>query len=97
MRAEIARSTVHRVFESLVGDVSGLVAKQSLEVIDAKAFIEGLDLLLPRLRRFAPGGPADKIAEGCETVLLNALTEGESLDELPRSQDGGALRSVEVD
>jgi len=97
MRAEIARSTVRRVFESLVGDVSSLVAKQALEVIDAGGFIEGLVLLLPRLRRFAPGGPADKIAEGCETVLLNALTEGESPDESARSQNGGALRSVEVE
>jgi len=64
-----------------------------MEVIDPNAFIEGLQLLLPRLRRFAPGGPASAIAERCETVLMNALTEGESLDETgdsPGVGDAGA-------
>jgi len=55
MRSEIGRSSVERIFETLVFDVSGLVSKFKLEVIDAEAFIEGLQLLMERLRRFAPG------------------------------------------
>jgi len=81
MRVEIARSTMERVFESLVNDVIGLTGKQALGLIDAAAFIEGLQLLIPRLTRFAPGGVASRIAERCETILMNALTEGESPDE----------------
>jgi len=38
-------------------------------------------MLIVRLRRFAPGGPASAIAERCEVVLMNALTEGESPDD----------------
>lgn len=81
MRSGIARSTMRCIFETLVRDVSDLAAKVALEVIDADGFIEGLELLLPRLRRFAPGGQADRIAERCETILMNALTEGESSEE----------------
>jgi hypothetical protein len=81
MRSMIARSSVERIFESLVSDVTDLMTKLTLDMIDAAGFIEGLELLIPRLRRFAPGGLASAIAEQCETVLLNALTEGESLDE----------------
>ncbi len=81
MKGEIARSSVQRIFESLVSDVTDLTAKLALDVIDATAFIEGLELLVPRLRRFAPGGPAADIAERCETILLNALTGDESVDE----------------
>ena len=81
MKSEIARSSVERIFESLVSDLADLRAKLALDIIDAAGFVEGLELLIPRLRRFAPGGPARAIAERCETILLNALTEGESLDE----------------
>ena len=90
MRAEIQRSTVERVFESLVTNVSSLPTKLALKMIDARGFIEGLELLIPRLARFAPGGPADRIAERCETILLNALTEGESLDETGSPTQGAA-------
>ncbi len=89
LKSMIGRSSVERIFESLVSDVSDLMNKLALDIIDAAGFIEGLELLVPRLRRFAPGGPARGIAERCETILLNALTEGESLDELrnPRADD----------
>jgi len=83
MRVEIARSTMERIFESLVNDVVGLTAKLALGVIDARGFIEGLQLLIPRLARFAPGGAASRILQRCETILLNALTEGQSMDENP--------------
>jgi hypothetical protein len=84
MKSEIGRSTVERIFESLVSDVTDLTAKLALDVIDAAGFIEGLELLVPRLRRFAPGGPASQIAERCETVLMNALSGGDSPDESRR-------------
>ena len=82
MQKEIARSAIERIFETLVTDVTVLVAKLTLQHIHASAFIEGLELLLPRLRRFAPGGVASIISERCETVLMTALNEGESLDEM---------------
>jgi len=81
MRAEIARTTVDRIFETLVSDVSALGGKLALGLIDRGAYIEGVELLVPRLRRFGPGGPADAISQRCETVLMNALTEGEAVDE----------------
>lgn len=94
MKIEIARSSVDRIFESLVSDVSDLVCKLALDIIDAGGFIEGLELLVPRLRRFAPGGPASAIAERCETILLNALTEGESLDEMAHAH--GARQPIDI-
>lgn len=81
MREEIGRSVTKRVFESLVGDVSDLVGKLAMDIIDGDGLIQGLELLLPRLRRFAPGGAADIIATRCEVVLMNALTENDSMDE----------------
>lgn len=79
--AEVGRPIVHRVFESMVSDITGLLAKFALRSIDEGGLILGLELLLPRLRRFAPGGIASEISQRCEQVLLNALTEGECADE----------------
>jgi hypothetical protein len=95
MKSMIARSSVERIFESLVSDVTDLMTKLALDIIDAPAFIEGLELLLPRLRRFAPAGPASAIAERCEMILLNALTEGESPDETGCSENGAGAAKVE--
>ena len=63
MKRLIARSMVERIFESLISDVTDLTAKLALDVIDAPAFIAGIELLVPRLRRFALGGPASQISE----------------------------------
>jgi len=83
MRKEIARSTMERMFQSLVSDIGDLNAKYAIGLIDAGGLIEGLQLLIPRLLRFAPGGPASRIADRCEVILMNALTEGEDGDESP--------------
>jgi hypothetical protein len=55
MRREIERPVVERVFGSLVDDVTALVAKMTIESIDERAFVEGLEVLLRHLHRFAPG------------------------------------------
>jgi hypothetical protein len=96
MKTMIGRSSVERIFESLVSDVTDLMTKLTLDIIDGAGFIEGLELLIARLRRFAPGGPASAIADRCETILLNALTEGESLDEPGYSQNGPSPSSEEM-
>ena len=64
MRVEIGRTTVERVFESLVSEITGLVTKLTLEIIGEHALIGGLEVLIPRLRRFAPGGPAGSRSAG---------------------------------
>ena len=79
----IGRPMAERVFESLVGDVQDLSCKLAVELIGPPAFISGLEMLIPRLRNFAPGGAAARIVERSEQVILNALVEGEALDERP--------------
>jgi hypothetical protein len=86
----LGRSAVERIFETLVSDVGDMSAKLALDITDAEGFIEGLELLLPRLRRFAPGGAASVIAERSEMILFNALTEGESMDETGKANKGCA-------
>jgi len=88
IKTMVGRSSVERIFETLVSDVTDMVGKLALDITDADGFIEGLELLLPRLRRFAPGGPASVISERCETILLNTLTEGESLDQTGDPENG---------
>jgi hypothetical protein len=96
LRANIGRSSVGRIFETLVRDAADLSTGLSLRSIETETFIAGIELLVPRLRRFAPGGLAERVGQRHEMILTSVLSEGESPDETGYSQNGAPPLSLET-